>query len=77
MTDGEFEKFYLAFKNNPSCCVSEIHKLTNAQLVRVLNGFEMTNIKKESQRRSFVYGTTKISNSEITKELIIKKLLGL
>lgn len=70
MNDQEFEKFYLDFKQNPSCCVSVIHKLTDKQLFKVLNGFEMTEVQKESQRRSFVYGTTKLSNSEITEELV-------
>ena len=70
MTDKEFEKFYTDFKQNPSCFVSLIHELTNDQLFKVLNGFEMSPEQKESQRRSFVYGTTKLSNSEITEELV-------
>jgi septal ring factor EnvC (AmiA/AmiB activator) len=31
---------------------------------------EQTPDQKESQRRSFVYGTTKLSNSEVTEELV-------
>lgn len=70
MTDQEFEKFRIAFKENPSCFVSVIHKLTDDQLSKLLNGFEMSPEQKESQRRSFVYGTTKLANSEITEELV-------
>lgn len=72
MTDQEFEKFRIAFKENPSCFVSVIHELTDDQLSKLLNGFEMSPEQKESQRRSFVYGTTKLANSEITEELVSK-----
>jgi len=70
MTDQEFEKFRIAFKENSSCFVSVIHELTDDQLSKLLNGFEMSPEQKESQRRSFVYGTTKLANSEITEELV-------
>jgi hypothetical protein len=70
MTDQEFEKFHIAFKKNPSCFVSVIHELTDEQLSKLLNGLEMSPEQKESQRRSFVYGTTKLANSEITEELV-------
>ncbi len=71
MTDQEFEKFHLAFKENSSCFVLSIYEqLTDRQLSKLLNGFEMSPEQKESQRRSFVYGTTKLANSEITEELV-------
>jgi hypothetical protein len=38
--------------------------------MKLLNGFEMSSEQKESQRRSFIYGTTKLANSEITEDLV-------
>ncbi len=73
MTNQEFEKFRIAFDENPSCFVLSIYEqLTDRQLSKLLNGSEMSPEQKESQRRSFVYGTTKLANSEIIEELVNK-----
>lgn len=70
MTEKECEKFCIIFKENPSGFISLIDELTDEQLSILLNGFEMSPEQKESQRRSFVYGTTKLANNEISEELV-------
>lgn len=46
---------------------SDLAKLLSANLTR-----EMTPEQKEAQRRSFVYGTTKIENEAITRATVDK-----
>jgi len=50
-----------------------INKLKLLYLLWKIKKFEMTYEQKEKQRRSFVYGTTKMSNDNITKEMINEK----
>ena len=45
--------------------ISDLAKLLTDNLTR-----EMTPAQKEVQRRSFVYGTTKIGNAAITRETV-------
>ncbi len=45
----------------------DLAKLLTENLTR-----EMTPEQKEAQRRSFVYGTTKIENAAITRETVNK-----
>jgi len=40
------------------------------QLVERARKIEMTPEQREAQRRSFVYGTTKLENKYITEELV-------
>lgn len=40
------------------------------QLVEQARRVEMTPERREAQRRSFVYGTTKLENNYITAELV-------
>jgi len=40
------------------------------QLVKQARTIEMTPEHREAQRRSFVYGTTKLENDYITQELV-------
>ena len=44
---------------------SDLAKLLTANLTR-----EMTPAQKEAQRRSFVYGTTKIENEAVTRDTV-------
>jgi hypothetical protein len=44
---------------------SDLAKLLTANLAR-----EMTPEQKEAQRRSFVYGTTKIENEAVTRDTV-------
>jgi len=46
---------------------SDLAKLLTATLTR-----EMTPAQKEAQRRSFVYGTTKIENEAVTRDTVDK-----
>jgi len=40
------------------------------QLYRIAKQAEMTAVEKENQRESFVFGSTKIENDKITKDLV-------
>lgn len=40
------------------------------KLVNIARGVSMTSEQKESQRRSFAYGNTKIENEQITRRTI-------
>lgn len=40
------------------------------QLVEQARRVEMTPTQREAQRRSFVYGTTKLENKYITEEMV-------
>jgi len=51
---------------------SNLAKLLTENLTR-----EMTAEQKETQRRSFVYGTTKIENEAITRDTVNKAAAGL
>tara|TARA_R110002096_G_scaffold13334_3_gene47339 strand:- start:1417 stop:1611 length:195 start_codon:yes stop_codon:yes gene_type:complete len=40
------------------------------RLIELARSIEMTESQREAQRRSFVYGNTKIENDRITRELV-------
>ena len=43
-----------------------------ARILTVHISREMTPLQKEAQRRSFVYGNTKIANEAITRDMVDK-----
>jgi hypothetical protein len=40
------------------------------RLIELARSIDMTEAQREAQRRSFVYGNTKIENDRITRELV-------
>lgn len=40
------------------------------RLIEIARSIRMTEAQREAQRRSFVYGNTKIENDRITRELV-------
>lgn len=40
------------------------------QLYRIAKQVEMTAVEKDNQRSSFVFGSTKIENDRVTRELV-------